>query len=180
MDRFIDLQEVVNLPKEFIGTLNPRNLLPSSYKWWDLRGDSSAFFALFMDNLATQLNLAGMAIGAVGLPADFVWEKFFGGVGLSIFVGNLYYSMQAAKVAQRTGKMDTCAQPYGINTPGAIAKTFGILGPVFWATGDHEKAWETACIANFFGGVFEFLGAFIAPALAKNVPQPAVMAPPSL
>eukprot|EP00971_Amphidinium_carterae_P001665 33504-Amphidinium_carterae.1 len=104
-----------------------------------------------MDNLATQLNLAGMAIGAVGLPAEFVWEKFFGGVGLSIFVGNLYYSMQAAKVAHRSGKMDTCAQPYGINTPGAIAKTFGILGPVFWATGDHEKAWETACVANFFG-----------------------------
>jgi len=177
MDKFIDIQEVIQLPGEFIGTLNPKNLLPSSYPWWTLRGDSSAFFALFMDNLATQLNLAGMAIGAVGLPADFVWEKFFGGVGLSIFVGNLYYSMQAAKVARRSGKNDTCAQPYGINTPGAIAKTFGILGPVFWATGDHEKAWETACVANFFGGVFEFLGAFIAPALAKNVPQAAIMAP---
>mmetsp|Transcript_37418 Transcript_37418/g.87631 ORF Transcript_37418/g.87631 Transcript_37418/m.87631 type:complete len:379 (-) Transcript_37418:19-1155(-) len=177
MNKFIDIQEVLDLPKEFIGTLNPKNLLPSQYPWWNMKGDSSAFFALFMDNLATQLNLAGMAIGAVGLPASFVWEKFFGGVGLSIFVGNLYYSMQAAKVAQRTGNMATCAQPYGINTPGAIAKTFGILGPVFWATGDHEKAWETACVANFFGGVFEFLGAFIAPALAKNLPQAAVMAP---
>ncbi|KAL9138894.1 xanthine/uracil permease [Amphidinium carterae] len=177
MANFIDIQELLELPGEFAATLHPKNLLPSSYRWWDLRGDSSAFFALFMDNLATQLSLAGMAIGAVGLPAQFVWEKFFGGVGLSIFVGNLYYSMQAAKVAHRSGKMNTCAQPYGINTPGAIAKTFGILGPVFWATGDHEKAWETACIANFFGGVFEFLGAFIAPALARNVPQAAIMVP---
>jgi len=177
MDKFLDINEVIQLPGEFIATLNPKNLLPGEYKWWDIRGDSSAFFALFMDNLATQLSLAGMAIGAVGLPASFVWEKFFGGVGLSIFVGNLYYSMQAAKVAARSGNKNTCAQPYGINTPGAIAKTFGVLGPVFWATGDHEKAWETACIANFFGGIFEFLGAFIAPALAKNVPQPAIMAP---
>jgi len=177
MAGLLDVQEIMSLPREFAGTLNPKNLLPSSYPWWDLRGDSSAFFALFMDNLATQLSLAGMAIGAVGLPAKFVWEKFFGGLGLSIFVGNLYYSMQAAKVAARSGKMNTCAQPYGINTPGAIAKTFGILGPVFWATGDHEKAWQVACIANFCGGVFEFLGAFVAPALAKNVPQAAIMVP---
>jgi len=177
MEKFLDVKEILELPGEFAQSLNPKNLLPSEYPWWTLRGDSSAFFALFMDNLATQLSLAGMAIGAVGIPAEFVWEKFFGGVGLSIFLGNLYYSMQAAKVAARSGKKDTCAQPYGINSSGAIAKTFGVLGPVFWATGDHEKAWETACIANFYGGVFEFLGAFIAPALAKNIPQPAIMAP---
>jgi len=177
MDNFIDLTELKHLPSEIAQTLNPKNIIGKGYPWWTARGDSSAFFALFMDNLATQLSLAGMAIGAVGLPAQFVWEKFFGGVGLSIFVGNLYYTFQASKVALRTGKMDVCAQPYGINTPGAIAKTFGVLGPVFWATSDAQKAWETACIANFYGGVFEFLGAFVAPFIAKNVPQPAFLVP---
>mmetsp|Transcript_29690 Transcript_29690/g.84968 ORF Transcript_29690/g.84968 Transcript_29690/m.84968 type:complete len:573 (+) Transcript_29690:87-1805(+) len=177
VDQFIDIKELRELPGEFAATLNPKNIIGKGYPWWTARGDSSAFFALFMDNLATQLSLAGMAIGVVGMPAAFVWEKFFGGVGISIFLGNLYYTLQASKVAMRSGKSNTCAQPYGINTPGAIAKTFGVLGPVFWATGDAQRAWETACIANFYGGVFEFIGAFIAPFIAKNIPQAAFLVP---
>mmetsp|Transcript_68313 Transcript_68313/g.193531 ORF Transcript_68313/g.193531 Transcript_68313/m.193531 type:complete len:582 (+) Transcript_68313:67-1812(+) len=175
-EKFIDLKELMELPGEFAATFNPKNIVAKGYPLWTVRGDSSAFVALFMDNLATQLSLAGMAMG-FGMPASFVWEKFFGGVGLSIFLGNLYYTLQASKVAMRSGNMDTCAQPYGINTPGAIAKTFGILLPVFLATQNAETAWKTACAANFFGGLFEFLGAFMAPFIAKNIPQPAFLVP---
>jgi AGZA family xanthine/uracil permease-like MFS transporter len=176
MKKVIDVQELLSLPREFAQTFSPKNIRAKGYPLWTLRGDSSAFVALFMDNLATQLSLAGIIIGA-GMPASFVWGKFFGGVGISLLFGNLYYSLQASKVAMRTGKMDTCAQPYGINTPGAIAKTFGVLLPVFLATQDAKKAWETACVANFFGGLFEFLGALIAPFIAKNIPQPAFLVP---
>jgi hypothetical protein len=110
---------------------------------------------------------------------------------LSIFLGNIYYSFQASKVAMKTGNMGTCAQPYGINTPGAMAKTFGVLLVAYRAelakfgddptTGEKRKAmeiaWSLACCANFLGGLFEFLGSFIAPLLAKNCPQGAFLAP---
>jgi len=97
--------------------------------------------------------------------------------------------------------MTTCAQPYGINTAGAVGKTFGVLKPAFDAavaarggtvarfTGVvsgltdslHEdamyEAWSVACGANLFGGLFEFIGAFIAPAVIKAVPEGAFLVP---
>jgi len=55
--------------------------------------------------------------------------------------------------------MDTCAQPYGVNTPGAIAKTFGVLAPALALASAEgldteaamKRAWSVACAANFVG-----------------------------
>lgn len=190
LDALVDMKDLRSLPGEFLATFLPSNVVAKGYPLWTPAGDTGAFFALFFDNLATQLSLAGMAIGIIGIPAEFVWRNFMGGVGVSIFVGNLYYAMQASKVAMRTGKMDTCAQPYGINTPGAIAKTFGVLLPAFFAelakygeNATHDDrmeaarvAWSIACCANFLGALVETVGAFVAPTLVKNVPQGAILA----
>jgi len=189
MEKIIDIPELLALPWEFVQTFIPRNVIGRGYPFWTAKGDTSAFLALFFDSLATQLALIGMAIKE-GFDPTFLYSHFMGGVGLSIFVGNLYYSLQASKVAMRTGNMNTCAQPYGINTPGAIAKTFGVLIPAYTLevnkytnpTPDEklkamELAWSLACCANFLGGLFEFLGAFIAPFVAKNTPQGALLAP---
>ena len=180
----VDINEYRELATELVQTTcRLSNIVAKDYPFWKT-GDTSAMFALFFDNLATQLSLAGIAVG-LGFDADFVSTHFMGGVGMSIFVGNLYYSMQASKVATQSGNASTCAQPYGINTPGALAKTFGILGVVLSA--ELEKgvdkqvamhtAWSVACSANFLGGFFEALGAFIAPLIARNCPQSAFLAP---
>ena len=70
--------------------------------------------------------------------------------------------------------MDTCAQPYGVNTPGAIAKTFGVLAPALALASAEgldteaamKRAWSVACAANFVGDLVKtvspghLLGAF--------------------
>jgi len=193
LSKVFDLDDLRSLPGEFAGSFKPSNIIAKGYPWWT-KGDTDAFFVLFFDNLATQLSLAGGAIAGfgpgLGLPPKFVWENFFGGVGLSVFIGNLYYALQASKVAVRSGKMTTCAQPYGINTPGAVAKTFTVLVPAYLAElakyespSEEDKmaaarvAWSIACAANFFGGIIELLGAFVAPFIAKNVPTGALLVP---
>lgn len=177
-------QDIKGLPFEFVNTFRPSNMRAKGYAWWIGKGDTNAFLAILLDNIATILTLAGMAIG-LGFEPQFVYSHFMGGVGLSILVGNVYYALQASKVAMQTGNMDTCAQPYGINTPGAIAKTFGILGVVLQKELDAgankndamETAWSTACAANFIGALLEAAGAFIAPLLTTTVPQGAFLTP---
>ena len=179
----LDVNEYRDLPTELVQTFRFHNIVARGYPFWR-SGDTAAVFALFFDNLATQLSLAGLAVG-LGFDASFVSTHFMGGVGVSIFLGNLYYSLQASKVAMRSGNVNACAQPYGINTPGALAKTFGILGVVLSAELESgvdqqtamETAWSVACSANFLGGLFEALGAFVAPFIARNCPQSAFLAP---
>lgn len=183
MDLF-DFDDLMNLPMEFARTFNPKNMIAREYGFWDLRGDTAAFLALFFDNLATILSLFGPLAG-IGFPMDFVYEHFAGGLGLSLFLGNCYYSLQASKYATRTGKMDTVAQPYGVNTPGSIAKTFSIIFPAYLGQLEAGKdkyeaadfAWKVACNANFFGGLIEVIGAFIGPFLKASVPSGAILAP---
>ncbi|KAL1526145.1 hypothetical protein AB1Y20_014873 [Prymnesium parvum] len=195
MQRYLDLDDLLGLPREFFETFRPSNIRAKNYPLWTLKGDTNAFFALFFDNLATQLNLVGIAV-SFGFTPGFVYHHFMGGVGASLLFGNLYYSLQASKVAMRTGKMDTCAQPYGINTPGALGKSFNVLLPAFLAALAAEcggssasscsaaaleramfKGWSAACAANFLGGMIEFAGAFLVTLLFKTVPYGAMLVP---
>ena len=38
----------------------------------------------------------------VGFTPDFVYKHFMGGLTVSLFVGNVYYALQASKVAMET------------------------------------------------------------------------------
>merc|ERR1719440_420463 len=100
----------------------------------------------------------------------------------------------------KTGKMDTCAQPYGINTPGMFVKAFTIMLPVMWgklasfgkgpfvggAVSDASPeeleaamytAWVTSCSANFVGGCIELIGSIVAPMIVRNTPEGAFLVP---
>lgn len=184
MGNCCDCGEISRLPMEFINSFKPSNMWGSGYPCWTIKGDTNSFLTLAFDNLATQLSLVGMCVG-LGYTSEFVYEYMMPGVGLSLLFGNLYYALQASKVAMKTGNMDTCAQPYGINTPGAIAKTYGVLGVALAAAAADgysgvemmEKGWSIACVANFAGGIVEFLGAFIAPLMIKTIPEGAILVP---
>lgn len=185
----VDLKDVLALPKEVLASFKPVNMRAKGYPFWTKMGDTQAFLALFLDNLATQLSLIGIAMFGFGSPsfsAEFVYSHFMGGVGISLLFGNAYYALQASKLAVKTGDMTVCAQPYGINTPGAIAKSFSILLPAYFGglgmgltpDGAMERAWSIACCANFIGGLAEFLGSFfLAPLLYYHVPFCAVLVP---
>jgi len=200
---FFDIADLKNAPTELSSTFKPSNIIAKGYPFWTLRGDTTSFLMLFFDCLATQMSGIGAMVYGIGFTHSFVYGHFMGGVGVSLLFGNVYYALQASKVAMRTGKMDTCAQPYGINTPGMFVKIFSVMAPCYYAALAAEGcgpfvsgtwadvsdcdstqldkgmtvAWNVACCANFVGGCIEFVGAFIAPMIVRNVPEPAFLVP---
>ena len=101
------------------------------YPIWTRKGDTNAFFTLFFDSLVTQLGMVrksgtGGVLSrprcavpklpsrrptrtqqmsnayVVGFTPEFVYKHFMGGLTVSLFVGNVYYALQASKVAMET------------------------------------------------------------------------------
>lgn len=171
---------------------------------------------LFFDNLATLLSLiAFMTLVFTGFYNDtlmkninaseytaemalvfqtineLIFAKSIPGLGITMVFGNIYYTYMGARLGRmedRKGKVT--ALPYGINTPGAFAFVFGILGPATLAysskaqcnlipTGEDglvanqqeaelfAKCWADAATAGWSAGVVSnFLAGIISVALS--------------
>ena len=87
---------------------------------WFARGDLDGFFGLALDNLVQLLLIDTLCRFVLGLPPELIYGRVLPGAAISILVGNLFYSFQAKKLADRTGRTDVCALPYGINTVSLI------------------------------------------------------------
>ena len=160
--------------------LSKDNIIAKGYPFFT-NADLTSFIMLFFDNLATIFGCVGALVFVVGFTPQFVYTHMMGGACISFAWGNLLYAFQASKVAMKTGKMDTCAQPYGINPPASFQKIFAIILPCFnskLATFGHSSSadatpeeleetmlftWNVACASNLIGGLIEFSGSFIAP-----------------
>ena len=81
-----------------------------------VRGDIDGFFGLALDNLVQLLLIDTLCRFVLGFPPELVYGRVLPGAAVSILIGNLFYAFQAKKLAERTGRTDVCALPYGINT----------------------------------------------------------------
>ncbi|MDD5261612.1 MAG: hypothetical protein PHD76_07150 [Methylacidiphilales bacterium] len=140
-----------------------------------VKGDIDGFFGLFIDNLLQLLLIATLCPLICGFPAEFVTHRILPAAALSILVGNLFYSWQARRLAQRTGRDDVTALPYGINTVTLIANIFLIMGPIYHATGDFHLAWKAGLFACFWSGIMEIIGAFAGDSLRRRTPRAAML-----
>ena len=140
-----------------------------------VKGDIDGFFGLFIDNLLQLLLIAALCPLICGFPALFVTQRILPAAALSIFAGNLFYWWQARRLALRTGREDTTALPYGINTVSLIAYIFLIMGPVYRETGNADLAWKAGLLACFVGGIMEVAGAFVANPLRRHTPRAAML-----
>jgi AGZA family xanthine/uracil permease-like MFS transporter len=142
---------------------------------WFVRGDLDGFFGLFVDNLL-QLMLIGVLCSAIcGFPAEAVTRVILPGAAVSILLGNLFYGWQARVVALRTGRRETTALPFGINTPSLVAYIFLIMGPVFRETGSWKLAWQAGLFATLLSGALEVAGAFAGDWLRRHTPRAALL-----
>lgn len=66
---------------------------------------------------------------------EVVWGRIVPGVGVTLVLGNFYYTWQAIRLTNRWGRNYT-AQPYGLNTPAAFAFVFNIMYPVYFSNVD--------------------------------------------
>src|SRR5713101_2230507 len=94
-----------------------------------VRGDIDGFFGLALDNLVQLLLIDALCRFVLGFPLELVYGRVLPGAAVSILVGNLAYAYQAKQLAERTGRRDVCALPYGINTVSLFAHVFLIMAP---------------------------------------------------
>ena len=140
-----------------------------NYKLYN-RSDFNAFWALFTDNLVNLLILSGVCQFVFQMPAEIVFGRIVPGAAVAILAGVVVYTLMAKWVANKQGK-DVTALPYGISTPVMFVYLFGVIGPIFWATGDSLLAWQVGIGAGFMGGIVAAFGAIVGPFLKRITPR---------
>src|SRR4029453_10634927 len=138
-------------------------------------GDLDGFFGLFIDNLLQLMLIAVLGVQVAGLPPDLIVHRILPGAAVSIFLGNLFYSWQAFKLARMTGRSDVTALPYGINTPSLIAYLFLIMGPIYRETKNPTLVWQAGLFAGLMSGILETLGAFLGAWIRRHTPRAALL-----
>ncbi len=148
---------------------------------WFVSGDIDGFFGLGLDNLVQLLLIDTLCKYVLGFPAGLIYGRVLPGAAVSILVGNVYYAVQAKRLAARTGRTDVCALPYGINTVSLIAFVFLVMLPAKMlaaragAPDPSRVAWEAGLLATLCSGIIEFSLAFVAEAVRKDTPRAALL-----
>lgn len=146
------------------------------------KGDGEGFVVAFVNNVVQLLILAPLCIGVLKFSPALVYGRILPGVAISFLVGNLFYAWQALRLAQREGRSDVTALPYGISTPGLFAHVFLVMLPakqlaIAEGLADPERfAWHAGLVACLLGGLLEFGCAFIAEKIRKHTPPAAMLA----
>jgi AGZA family xanthine/uracil permease-like MFS transporter len=96
---------------------------------------------------------------------------------LSILGGNIFYAWQAHRLAERTGRTDVTAIPFGVNAPTIFAYIFLIMLPVYERTHDSNIAWQAGVFACFLSGLVQTAGAFCTDWLRRHTPRAALLCP---
>ncbi len=148
---------------------------------WIVRGDVDGFFGLALDNLVQLLLIDTLCRGVLGFPPELVYGRVLPAAAISILVGNLAYSIQARRLAARTGRRDVCALPFGINTVSLFAHVFLVMLPAkalaeqSGAADPARVAWQAGLLATFVSGIIELAAAFVAERVRKATPRAALL-----
>ena len=149
---------------------------PQGRARWFVPGDWDGFFALFFSGFPDLLLIAGLA-PLCGFSAGMVTTRILPGVALSIFAGNIFYAWQAHRLAERTGRTDVTAIPFGVNAPTIFVYVALIMQPVYERTHDPNLAWQAGVFASFLSGVIQTAGAFCTDWLRRTTPRAALLSP---
>ena len=149
---------------------------PQQSARWFVPGDLDGFFGLFFSGFPDLLLIAGLA-PLCGLPLELVSSRIMPAVAFSILSGNLFYAWQAHRLAERTGRTDVTAIPFGVNTPTIFAYVFLIMLPVYQRMHDSQLAWHLGVFACFLSGIVQTAGAFCTDWLRRHTPRAALLCP---
>ena len=148
---------------------------------WIVRGDVDGFFGLALDNLVQLLLIDTLCRVVLGFPPDLIYGRVLPAAAISILVGNVAYALQARRLAERTGRHDVCALPYGINTVSLFAHVFLIMLPAkalaerMGVADPARVAWQAGLLATFVSGIIELAAAFVAERVRKATPRAALL-----
>ena len=143
-------------------------------RWW-VPGDWNGFFGLFTNVVLNVIVLTGLCLGVVQLPADTVFGRILPALGIALPIGNLYYAYLAWKLANREGRSDVAAMPYGPSVPHMFIVVFVIMLPVYLKTKDPMLAWQAGLAWAFIIGVIILLGILFGPWIRAHTPRAAML-----
>jgi len=151
-----------------------RGAAAGQVRWW-VAGDWNGFFGLFTNVVLNVIVLTGLCLGVVNLPADTVFGRILPALGIALPIGNLYYAYLAYKLAQREGRTDVTAMPYGPSVPHMFIVVFVIMLPVYLKTKDPLLAWQAGLAWAFIIGVIVLAGIFFGPWVRAHTPRAAML-----
>ncbi len=163
--------------------MTPATSAPAGPRWF-VRGDLDGFLGLGLDNLIQILLIVSLCRGVLGYPDRLIFGVILPATGLSLVVGNLAYALQAHRLAEREGRGDRTALPYGINTVSLFAYVFLVMLPVkLTALGQGlppeaavTLSWRAGLLACLGSGLIEAGGAFVVGGLRRWLPRAALLA----
>ncbi|TQM62378.1 regulator [Humibacillus xanthopallidus] len=158
------------LTRTFRPTPKPDLRLP----WWT-PGDTNAAFGLGFNVLVNVLVLSSLCIGVIRMSEASVYGVIVPALGIQLLIGNVYYTYLARRLAYRENRDDVTAMPYGPSVPHMFIVTFLIMLPVYLATKDPIKAWETGLAWAFIIGIIVVIGAFVGPYIRRFTPRAAML-----
>lgn len=138
-------------------------------------GDLNAFFGLFTNVLLNVLVLSGLALYVAQIPATTVYGRILPALGIALPLGNLFYAWLAWKLAQREGRNDVTALPYGPSVPHMFIVVFVVMLPTLLVHKDWMLAWKLGLIWAMIVGVIVLLGVVVGPTIRKYTPRAAML-----
>ncbi len=147
------------------------------------RGDMDAFFGLFLNNLINILLVTNLCLFVLHFSTELVFERVLPGLALGMLIGNLWFYLEARKLAKANPGTRVCALPYGVNLLPIFLFTFYVMYPAqqfalaqgMDAGAANEMAWLAGIIGCVLSGAVELLSAVVAPWIRKNLPPAATL-----
>lgn len=135
-----------------------------------LWGETTAFLALFLDNLGVLVFLSSILMFTFNYPADIILKRMIPGTAMGVLAGDLIYTWLALRLRKKTGRADVTAMPLGLDTPSSIGLAYAVLGPAYVATGDAELTWHIGMATLFMIGIVKVIISFFGGWVQRTIP----------
>ena len=133
-------------------------------------GKTTAFLALFLDNVGVLIFLSSILVFTFNYPADILLTRMIPGTAVGVFCGDLVYTWLAIRLRRKTGRKDVTAMPLGLDTPSTIGLAYAVLGPAYLATRDPELTWHIGMATLFMIGAVKVFISFFGGWVQRIIP----------
>ncbi|MEN6622464.1 MAG: MFS transporter [Smithella sp.] len=144
----------------------------ASNSFW---GETSAFLALFLDNVGVFIFMSAILIYTFHFPAEIILTRMIPGTAVGVFFGDLVYTWMALRLRKKTGRTDVTAMPLGLDTPSTIGLAYAVIGPAYLATRNAELTWQIGMATLFLIGVVKVIISFFGARIQRAIPTAGIL-----
>lgn len=140
-------------------------------------GETTAFLALFLDNVGTLIFFSAILVFTFNYPAELILTRMIPGTAVGICIGDLVYTWLALRLRKKTGRSDVTAMPLGIDTPSTIGIAYAVMGPAYVASRDAQLTWHIGMATLFMIGAVKIFTSFFGGWVQRIIPTAGLLGP---